>query len=198
MRFRDEREAKAKPRRKNPHDEEQRIIVNLQLDYAPPPKTGMSTGLKLAIGGCLALVLFGGGFLVACGVWVNTVSKELRDSNLARTSDSPGSDRPLSRDENVKARIASVELMNKRATTRCVASLAGANQDILTITAPIKDDSKEEARAYAVAFINSLVSTPKSQEALTSIGFVAVVITDGKRSWTKDFQGGELIEKDAD
>jgi hypothetical protein len=51
----------------------------------PQKKAGLSTGLKLAIGGCLLLVVLGGGFLVACGVWIKTVSKELKDSNLSGT-----------------------------------------------------------------------------------------------------------------
>jgi hypothetical protein len=51
----------------------------------PQKKPGLSTGLKLAIGGCLLLVVLGGGFMVACGVWIKTVSKELKDSNLSGT-----------------------------------------------------------------------------------------------------------------
>jgi hypothetical protein len=57
------------------------------LPPSPPKQSGMSTGLKLAIGGCLMLVVLGGGFLAACGVWIREVSKELKDSNLSHTSD---------------------------------------------------------------------------------------------------------------
>jgi hypothetical protein len=55
-----------------------------------PPATkssGIPKGLKLVIGGCLLLALLGGGFIVACGVWVKQVAKNLKDSNLGRTSD---------------------------------------------------------------------------------------------------------------
>jgi hypothetical protein len=53
----------------------------------PQKQAGISTGLKLAIGGCLILVILGGGFIVACGVWVKEVAKHLKDSNLSRTTD---------------------------------------------------------------------------------------------------------------
>lgn len=72
-----------------------------QQPYNQPPqkKAGLSTGVKLAIGGCLLLVVLGGGFIVACGVWIKTVSKELQDSNLSGT----GSVNPAPNSNNTKA-----------------------------------------------------------------------------------------------
>jgi hypothetical protein len=93
------------PKIREEHPMSQQFPPNQQPPYQqpyypphPPKQPGISTGFKLVVGGCLALVVISGGFIVACGVWVGSVSKGLKDSNLSRTNPTaaPPSSAPLS------------------------------------------------------------------------------------------------------
>lgn len=184
-----------------------------QPPQQPPPKSDdFQKGFKMMLGGCAALlvaavVVVGGLFMLGA----------ISLSSLKSTTNSPPVSLPpvvaesnqqskspsasdavrfaaLSPEEKLRMRLAGVENANKTNKDGSVTRLTGPNQDIITITAPIGYLSNEGARVYATSFIDGLLRTEHMTEIFIALGHVSIVVTDGKRTWTKILKTGELIE----
>ena len=101
----------------------------------------------------------------------------------------------LTPEEKLRKRLAGVEGANKRATNGCILVLSGPNQDIITVTAPLQSYSNEIATSSAKGFIEGFLPDEQTIKEMIALEVTAIVVTDGKRSWTRDLKTGSLTTK---
>jgi hypothetical protein len=107
----------------------------------------------------------------------------------------------LSKEEKLLKRKAGVEggnnvlqLQLKTQNMTGSAVMSGENQDVYLITI---SSLKSYPKAYANGFVQGVLQAFDEQmiKEWIALEFTSIVITDGKRSWTKVLKTGDLIEK---
>lgn len=126
------------------------------------------------------------------------IKTNLPESGSQIQSDAHGATSPCEFDsatpeQQLKARLSGIEIANKNADPGYKFSLTGRKHDILKIKAPLESYSRDNARRDAESFINAMIEG-ENLDMLICTGVVSIIVTDGKRTWTKILKTGNLIQ----
>jgi len=184
--------------------------MNPEFNNSPKKKSGITigAGVKLGIGISIGvlIVLFALSLITVflfrhlSSPSITTTQKNEPAISITQPSsneDSASNPASLSQEEKLRKRLDGVEAANKSANKyNCVVTLTGPDQDIITVTAKIKHYAKDAARVFATSFIDSFLASEQTVNNMIALEVKSVVVTDGKRIWTRDLKTGTLTEQE--
>jgi hypothetical protein len=192
-----------------------------QFPPTPPQQNDFAKGFKLALGGCAALlvvavVIIGGLFMLGAIPLALLSSKPANQTTSPPPINSESANKnnsidwvakfeALSEEERLQKRLAAIEGGHKSMMAAgnaysegAQSSLTGVNQDVMTITLPaLRNAPKALAENFAIGMFSPFVDDKQFLKEFIALGFTAIKVTDGKRSWTKILKTGDLIERES-